>query len=420
MDLKSSKKGKGASYQQQHHQHAGRKPESNKPTKKKTHQNRHPSQAIPTQPTLPSNWGRYEEEGDEVGENDPESTSSRAAKQEVVVPKSKGADYAYLISEAQSQSHGVPFFHEDLLQDFSLGISSMLSARGRGFTSLAADDNFHVDDSPLDHEASFFSLDFHLLAAKLAKLEPSKRLFVEDDKLPASMRASAFKASTNEDSETVERSLAGESKNGQQPLVVDICSSEDIHLHNTEQMHRDSQENEVVLHNRYDLTHKSVEGQDVADNPACVRPNDSNQIKSTFRAKDDASSAREEQYDASKTIQKMPTSRFDATSAEAELDTLLDSFGEANLLDSFDIKQKFPSKSVGAPAPSHSRESSSLASSGSTYKVPNQLPLINEGPDKKMLPGVASSTANDKGKGGKSENASLVSLDDFDEWLDSI
>lgn len=239
-------------------------------------------------------------------------------------------------------------------------------------------------------------------------------------------RASAFKASTNEDSETVERSLAGESKNGQHPLVVDICSSEDIHLHNTEHMHRDSQENEVVVHNRYDPTHKSVEGQDVADNPACVRPNGSNQIKSTFRAKDDASSAREEQYDASKTIQKMPTNRFDAASAEAELDTLLDSFGEANLLDSFDIKQKFPSKSVGAPAPSHSRESSSLASSGSTYKVPNQLPLmksgalINEGPDKKMLPGVASSIANDKGKGGKSENASLVSLDDFDEWLDSI
>ncbi|KAF3782833.1 hypothetical protein EJ110_NYTH22982 [Nymphaea thermarum] len=117
MDLKSSKKAKGVSHQPQHHQHGGRKPEANKPTKKKPHQNRYPSQASPIQPTLPSNWDQHEEEGDEMDEYGSGNPFSQTPKQEIVVPKSKGADYSYLISEAQSQPRGVPSFHEVILQE---------------------------------------------------------------------------------------------------------------------------------------------------------------------------------------------------------------------------------------------------------------------------------------------------------------
>ncbi|KAJ0803726.1 hypothetical protein HanLR1_Chr00c1707g0816031 [Helianthus annuus] len=41
---------------------------------------------------LPSNWDRYEYEDDPMGENQVDAQPS-----DVVVPKSKGADYAYLI-----------------------------------------------------------------------------------------------------------------------------------------------------------------------------------------------------------------------------------------------------------------------------------------------------------------------------------
>ena len=51
---------------------------------------------------LPSNWDRYDEENDS-GSEDP-SGSSANKNPDVVLPKSKGADYRHLIAEAQSQS----------------------------------------------------------------------------------------------------------------------------------------------------------------------------------------------------------------------------------------------------------------------------------------------------------------------------
>lgn len=50
---------------------------------------------------LPSNWDRYEEEYDSGSENPSHNNMSQAID---VMPKSKGADYGHLISEAKSQS----------------------------------------------------------------------------------------------------------------------------------------------------------------------------------------------------------------------------------------------------------------------------------------------------------------------------
>ncbi|GMP67403.1 hypothetical protein CsSME_00027402 [Camellia sinensis var. sinensis] len=51
---------------------------------------------------LPSNWDRYEEEYDSGSEDPSHNITSQTTD---FVPKSKGADYGYLISEAMSQSH---------------------------------------------------------------------------------------------------------------------------------------------------------------------------------------------------------------------------------------------------------------------------------------------------------------------------
>ena len=56
---------------------------------------------------LPSNWDRYEEEFD-PGSEDPSGDYASQAP-DIIVPKSKGADFHHLIAEAQSQLHSIPF-----------------------------------------------------------------------------------------------------------------------------------------------------------------------------------------------------------------------------------------------------------------------------------------------------------------------
>lgn len=51
-------------------------------------------------PKLPSNWDRYEEENSDSETATQEGSSNT---NDVVEPKSKGADYAYLLSEAKAQ-----------------------------------------------------------------------------------------------------------------------------------------------------------------------------------------------------------------------------------------------------------------------------------------------------------------------------
>ncbi|KAJ0985983.1 hypothetical protein J5N97_004339 [Dioscorea zingiberensis] len=138
---------------------------------------------------LPSNRDRYsDEEDDDLG-----ADTVVAAKNSVgeVAPKSKGADFAWLIEQARSQ----PDEHRGLGSecssssnvipvDFMQGMSSLLAFRGDSLLSLANDDNFIVDDdSASSFEVPFLSLDLHALASQLSKLKRSQRLFIEDDLL---------------------------------------------------------------------------------------------------------------------------------------------------------------------------------------------------------------------------------------------
>lgn len=52
---------------------------------------------------LPSNWDRYGEENNSASE-DPSASSENQPHQDIVLPKSKGADYLHLIFEAQSHA----------------------------------------------------------------------------------------------------------------------------------------------------------------------------------------------------------------------------------------------------------------------------------------------------------------------------
>ncbi|MCD7459222.1 hypothetical protein HAX54_040351, partial [Datura stramonium] len=95
---------------------------------------------------LPSNWDRYEEENSDSETATQEGASNTS---DVVEPKSKGADYAYLLSEAKAQfqysSENVSF-SDDILDDFYQGLGALLSAKGQSKLLWIAEDNFAMED----------------------------------------------------------------------------------------------------------------------------------------------------------------------------------------------------------------------------------------------------------------------------------
>ncbi|KAJ1384454.1 hypothetical protein SESBI_42521 [Sesbania bispinosa] len=106
---------------------------------KKTHRSRSQGSS-----SLPTNWDRYEEEE----ELDSPETASKTV--DVVMPKSKGADFRHLLAEAQSHAEktleAFPSLDELLPWEFGVGLGSMLAVRGEGILSWIGDDNFVVED----------------------------------------------------------------------------------------------------------------------------------------------------------------------------------------------------------------------------------------------------------------------------------
>ncbi|KAL1199615.1 Protein ECERIFERUM 16 [Cardamine amara subsp. amara] len=191
MDTKSLAKSKRA--HTQHHNkksHSVHKPKapgvsenSKNPEKLKVNQTKSPVQSISA---LPSNWDRY---------NDDESEDlSISQHEDDVLPKSKGADYMHLISEAEAESQSRIEINsdclsslDDLLHDeFSRIVGSMISVRGEGIVSWMEDDNFIVeeDGSASYQEPGFLSLNLNALAKSLEKVDLHERLYIKADLLP--------------------------------------------------------------------------------------------------------------------------------------------------------------------------------------------------------------------------------------------
>ncbi|KAK4577675.1 hypothetical protein RGQ29_027976 [Quercus rubra] len=73
----------------------------------------------------------------------------------------------------------------NLTGEFNQGLGPMLSVRGEGILLWIGNDNFVVEDkTAATHEASFLSLNLHALAEQLAKIDLSRRLFIEANLLP--------------------------------------------------------------------------------------------------------------------------------------------------------------------------------------------------------------------------------------------
>ncbi|KAG7612218.1 unnamed protein product [Arabidopsis thaliana] len=153
---------------------------------------------------LPSNWDRYDDELDAAED------SSISLPSDVIVPKSKGADYLHLISEAQAESNSKIENNldclsslDDLLHDeFSRVVGSMISARGEGILSWMEDDNFVVeeDGSGSYQEPGFLSLNLNVLAKTLENVDLHERLYIDPDLLPLpELNTSQTKVSRNEE-----------------------------------------------------------------------------------------------------------------------------------------------------------------------------------------------------------------------------
>lgn len=303
---------------------------------------------------LPSNWDRYEEEYDSGSEHPSHNIMSQTTD---FVPKSKGADYGYLISEAMSQSHtnissdseSFPSFG-DVLTDFNQGVGSLLSVRGQGILSWTRDDNFVVEDrATTSHEASFLSLNLHLLAEQLAKVDLSQRLFIEPDCLPPELCTEEIQTSFNRESDQVQVACQSE--------VVVINSDELV----------DKMEDQIS-------DFMSPNSSAIYDS---VSTSFNKGLKSTDPIKDKQSQSRGTgestvQYRAqSKGISvanpNEKSSRFEAAAAEADLDFLLDSVNETNFLDSSGVKKTSTDTFSVEKQGTFSRLDSSKAASVTTH-----------------------------------------------------
>ncbi|CAN6350196.1 unnamed protein product [Urochloa humidicola] len=142
----------------------------------------------PRSRNLPSNWDRYDDDGEA---EDPGAAAEWTGE---VAPRSKGADFGFLLEQARAQPREArdlraPWLpSQDSPFDFMQASTSMFEAKGEGILSWCADDNFILeDDLAPDFEIPFLSMDLHALANHLSRLKLSQRLFVEEDLLPADL-----------------------------------------------------------------------------------------------------------------------------------------------------------------------------------------------------------------------------------------
>ncbi|XP_010481773.1 PREDICTED: uncharacterized protein LOC104760528 [Camelina sativa] len=172
---------------------------------------------------LPSNWDRYDDDDDDLDAAEDSSISQTTT--DVTLPKSKGADYVILISEAQAESQSKIDVSsdclsslDDLLHDeFSRVVGSMISARREGILSWMEDDNFVVeaDGSASYQEPGFLSLNLNALAETLEKVDLHERLYIEPDLLPLSELCTA-QSKVSRDEEDAESMITRRNEQAQQ------------------------------------------------------------------------------------------------------------------------------------------------------------------------------------------------------------
>ncbi|VFQ64463.1 unnamed protein product [Cuscuta campestris] len=366
---------------------------------------------------LPLIWDRYVDEGDEGYELDsgnvvPRESSSEAGS-DVVAPKTKGADYAYLISEAKAQSgyssQSEPLF-DDVLHDFYQGFGPLLSMKGQSIASWIADDIFGSEDkAPPPDEATFLSLNLHTLAEQLAKATLSERLFIDPD-LPELLTEELQKLSENKHEEAPAKRTSGLAEE-----VFDVLATKTV------------SEDSKSLHN---FVCSPSDRTSTATSSGCKISVLTGEVsKSTGSGKDEAL----ERIEMGQTGMQRYAPEFNANSAakkpskfeaEDELDMLLGSFTDKPL-----EPERIEESHRGSFLPQkHASSSSSLPErASSSQKVPNlsaprDMKLEDSVDD--LLNETSILTIN-KRKGSPADEAKAVTRsnklsDDFDSWFDTI
>ncbi|KAL1363101.1 protein ECERIFERUM 16 isoform X2 [Arachis hypogaea] len=321
--------------------------------------------------TLPNNWDRYYDEDEEIDSVIAEG-ATKVPNDGAVLPKSKGADFRHLVDEARSQAdaslEGLPSLDDTLPGEFNVGLGSMLAVRGEGFVSWIGDYNFVVEEKPGAYqEASFISLNLHALAENLAKVELSKRLFIEPDLLPTELSMEGLAEGSNEENYKLE-------------------STGDSELGN-------------LMSREVDSSHES---------------------KASFP------SVEANLLPAEDTRRKHST--FEAADAEKELDMLLDSLSETKILDTQGYKPNTTSVSLGAfkvdPPGISKRESVAPKTASSSASLDDVLDDLLEETSTLTNPNVLVRPQEEKSvlqsvQSSHSESTSKVT-DDFDSWFGTL
>ncbi|XP_073108813.1 uncharacterized protein [Elaeis guineensis] len=275
---------------------------------------------------LPSNWDRYDDDGDGDDSGDGAESSAGAKRADGEIrPKSKGADFRFLVEQARSQpqDHRDPgtsqsaFSLDELPSDYIQGISSMLSVRGESLLSWCADDNFIVDDdSTSSCEVNLLSMDLHALAAQLSKLKLSQRLFIEEDLLPEEL---IFEQSETPTMSEHKDSLSQGRFHGNSELEksvdgqIDHWNSCNVHGITREAVVEKCQtQSPTGQATKFDLSNDSI--------PAGLSGRREVQGSVSQLSKHTVADLKQNR-----------TSRFEAAAAEEELDVLFSSFSETRL-----------------------------------------------------------------------------------------
>ncbi|XP_006852570.2 uncharacterized protein LOC18442285 isoform X1 [Amborella trichopoda] len=398
MNVKSSAKSKRA-----HSLHGRRthnpSPKPSPSTKKQSDQTltRHDSR-------LPSNWDRYDDI--DFSGAQPEDPNQENVN---VGPKSKGADYAYLLSLAKSESLSLLSF-DSVIPDLIQGAGPMLSFKGKSLLSWNSYDNFIVDDEEhLNQEASFLSIDLHKLATKLANINLSKRIFIEEDLLPEELCGTERQGSTTLGIEHVKRALGKDGGNVGSSVMFQ--GNSDLGTKKHSQNHQDlvTSISEDYLENYSQPTFSGIDvavdhflrGSELPQEP---KPNKT-QEEQTPRgvALDGTNSGKNK--------------GFEAAAAEVELDFLLDTFGETRRLDNFSIAED-PKLAIGAST-SFSKNPLDSFGAGPSRTTKGYTSLQAPTTVIGAKAGIANPLNNNKDFSPSDMEGSKV-LDDFDAWLDSM
>nr|XP_023915918.1 uncharacterized protein LOC112027490 isoform X1 [Quercus suber]XP_023915919.1 uncharacterized protein LOC112027490 isoform X1 [Quercus suber]POF06182.1 hypothetical protein CFP56_27259 [Quercus suber] len=431
MDVKSLAKSKRAHTQSHskrpHGSHANQKSKvpsvgtndsgrAKKPLGKQVPEKPHRSQGASR---LPTNWDRYEEEFD-LGSEDPSVSNSATQPSDVILPKSKGADYCHLIAEAQSQSQSnlymdsFPSLDDVMPGEFNQGLGPMLSVRGEGILSWIGNDNFVVEDkTAATHEASFLSLNLHALAEQLSKIDLSQRLFIEANLLPPELCTEGIETSRCQESNQMQTCYSQASttisEKFSEKFKIEDQSSEVMSSGSS----GSSTNQTLSSHESISVKYIDVDLREIG--------------KST---QNEASQSTAELSVKSVLDPQKKLSTFEAADAEEELDMLLDSFGETKKAfnssdfrssNPFPVSQKevYVAPSLSKIGPDSSKTSSGIANLDDTLddlleetsNVMNQTGLSQSLEEKAVHPVQSSSS--------QSGTKSKV-LDEFDSWLDTI